>query len=135
METYEALIIFPSQAAAEPLSEGKNAFEETLKKYEGKVINRSELGRRTLGYPIKKSREGYFASFDLELNPSKVEPLSHTLRLSEGIIKFTIIRKPKIRIKRIPKVSSKPPVHKQTSAPRTSGGSAAHFGGEKTRSH
>ena len=113
METYEALIIFPSQAAAELLSDGKNAFEETVKKLEGKILNRSELGRRTFGYPIKKLREGYFAAFDFELLPAKVEPLTHALRLSEAILKFTIVKKPKIRFVRRPKVASKPaaPTH------------------------
>lgn len=100
LETYEALVIFPSQAAAEPLSEGKNAFEEAVKKHEGKILNRSELGRRLLGYVIKKSREGYFAAFDFELSPEKVQPLTHALRLSDAVLKFTIIRKPRIRFVR-----------------------------------
>ena len=107
MEKYEALIIFPSQAAAEPLSEGKNPFEEAIKKFEGKVINRSELGRRSIGYPIKKAREGYFAAFDFELTPDKVEPLTRALRLTETILRFTIVKKRKQRVRRI-KTSSKP---------------------------
>ena len=113
METYEALVIFPSQAAAEPLSDGKNAFEEAVKKCEGKILNRTELGRRLIGYVVKKSREGYFAAFDFELSPAKVEPLTHALRLSEAILKFTLVKKPKIRFVRRPKVASKPaaPTH------------------------
>ena len=108
METYEALVIFPSQAAAEPLSDGKNAFEDLIKKYEGKILNRTELGRRLLGYVIKKTREGYFASFDFELAPDKIQPLSYALRLSEGVVKFTIVRKAKPRAARRLKVASKP---------------------------
>ena len=125
METYEALVIFPSQAAAEPLSDGKNAFEEAVKKHEGKILNRSELGRRPLGYPVKKSREGYFAAFDFELSPAKVQPLTHALRLSEAILKFTLVKKPKIRFVRRHKTISKPtaPIHHRPSS------------GEKARVH
>ena len=118
METYEALVIFPSQAAAEPLSDGKNAFEEAVKKNEGKILNRTELGRRLIGYAIKKSREGYFAAFDFELSPAKVEPLTHALRLSEAILKFTLVKKPKVRFARRPKTVSKPtaPTHHRPSS-------------------
>ena len=118
METYEALIIFPSQAAAETLSDGKNAFEENVKKQEGKILNRSELGRRLLGYAIKKSREGYFAAFDFELLPAKIQPLSHALRLSESILKFTIVKKPKVRFARRAKspVSKPAPTHHRSSS-------------------
>ncbi len=109
MQIYEALVVFPSQAAAEPLSDGKNAFEEAVKKHEGKILNRSELGRRPLGYVIKKSREGYFAAFDFELSPEKVQTLAHALRLSEAVLKFTIVKKPKIRfVRRSTKTVSKP---------------------------
>jgi ribosomal protein S6 len=117
LETYEALIIFPSQAAAEPLSEGKNAFEELVKKFEGKILNRTELGRRLLGYPIKKSREGYFAAFDFELSPDKIQLLTHGLRLSEAVLKFTIVRKQKVRFPTRPQAASKPqtPIHHRSS--------------------
>lgn len=120
LETYEALVIFPSQPAAEPLSEGKNAFEDLVKKYEGRILNRSELGRRPLGYMVKKSREGYFAAFDFELSPSQVQPLTHALRLADAILKFTIVRKLKARAARRLK-----PVSKSASTHRTSSGEKA----------
>jgi ribosomal protein S6 len=108
LATYEALVIFPSQTASDVLSDGKNAFEETVKKFEGKILNRSELGRRPLGYSIKKSREGYFAAFDFDLMPEKMDPLTRALHLSESILKFMILKKGKPRIPRPLKTSSKP---------------------------
>ncbi len=94
-------MIFPSQALGEALQGGgKNGFEETLKKHEGKVISRSELGKRFLGYSVKKTREGYVVSFVFELPPAKMSEFKRSLQLAEDILKFTITIKPKISLAR-----------------------------------
>ena len=100
MKTYEALIIFPSQTALEGQQDPKNSFEEIVKKHEGKVLNRTELGKRILGYPIKKSKEAYVVSFVFELAPDKAEAFRRSLQLAEGILKFTIVTKPKVDLDR-----------------------------------
>ena len=93
MKQYEGLIIYPSQAASDALGGGKNTFEEVLKKFNGKVSNRTELGRRSLGYPVKKSREGYCVAFTFELSPEKVDAFRRALQLTEDILTFTIVTK------------------------------------------
>ena len=98
MKTYEALIIFPLQAGSDLFQEGKSPFEEALKKHEGKIVSRSELGKRLLGYSVKKANEGYLVCFTFELLPSQMESLRRALQIAEGILKFTIIHKPKSKI-------------------------------------
>lgn len=110
MRTYEALVIFPSQVAGDLHQDAKNLFEEAVKKCEGKILNRTELGKRPLGYPIKKATEGYFVSFAFELLPDKMGPLRQSLQLVEGILKFTMIQKPKIELPRLSKPVSARPV-------------------------
>ncbi|MBI4394572.1 MAG: 30S ribosomal protein S6 [Candidatus Omnitrophica bacterium] len=101
MKAYEALVIFPSQNMGEALqSGGRNAFEELVKKEGGKVLSRTELGKRLLGYTIKKAREGYFVSFVFELSPEKMDGLKKLLQLAEDILKFTITVKPKVTLTR-----------------------------------
>lgn len=100
-------MIFPSQTIGEGLQGGgKNGFEEVVKKHEGKVLNRSELGKRFLGYPVKKVREGYFVSFVFELAPEKMDGLKRSLQLAEDILKFTLIVKPKVTFTRSAKPTS-----------------------------
>lgn len=106
MKTYEALVIFPFQTGIEGHESQKNTFEELIKKHDGKVLNRNEIGRRPLGYPIKKSREGYFVSFAFELSPDKVEAFRRSLQLTEEILKFTIVIKPKVDFARYAKPTS-----------------------------
>jgi len=100
LKTYEALVIFPSQTALEGHQDPKNSFEEIVKKHEGKVLNRTELGKRLLGYPIKKSKEAYVVSFVFELSPDKAEAFRRSLQLTEGILKFTIVTKSKVDLDR-----------------------------------
>ena len=92
MRSYEALVIFPAQTPGESIQDGKNVFEDTVKKHEGKVVTRNELGRRLLGYTVKKQKEGNFVSFVFELAPEKTDAFKRALQLSDEILKFTITK-------------------------------------------
>ncbi|MBI4358368.1 MAG: 30S ribosomal protein S6 [Candidatus Omnitrophica bacterium] len=93
MRGYEALVIFSSLGASAALQGGKTLFEEAVRKHGGKVLNRSELGKRLTGYSLKKAKEGYFVSFAFELPPEKIDALKQALQLTEDILKFTITKK------------------------------------------
>lgn len=95
---YEALVIFPFQTGIDLQQGVKNAFEEAVKKCEGKIVNRTELGRRLLGYRIKKANEGYFVSYAFELAPDKAEVLKKAIQISEDILKCMIVRKTKVEL-------------------------------------
>ena len=95
MRTYEALIIFHPQTTGEILQGDKGVFEEAIKKHEGKILNRIEVGKRSLGYSIKKSKEGYCVAFLFELLPAKMDAFKRSLQLAEEILKFTLVQKSK----------------------------------------
>lgn len=92
MKKYDALVIFPPTVTG---LDGKNSFEELVKKNGGNIIHRTEMGKRFLGYPVKKSKEGYVVAFDFELLPDKMLELRRLLDLSEDILKYTIVIKEK----------------------------------------
>jgi len=92
VNTYEALVIFPPQGPADLLQAGKNPFEETVKKFEGKILNRVDLGKRVLGYRVRKSSEGHFACFNFELAPAQMDAFRSSLNLIEDILKYTIVK-------------------------------------------
>ena len=93
MKKYEALVIFPPQVTVSVLDGGKNDFEEVLSKFQGKIVNRLDMGRRPLGYPIKKVTEGHVVAFTFELAPENVDALKKALQLEEGILKFSLVKK------------------------------------------
>jgi small subunit ribosomal protein S6 len=93
LRTYEAVVIFTPQIAGEALVQGKNIFEGVLTKQGGKIINAVDMGKRVLGYIIKKMKEGCCLAFDFELEPDKANSLREALKLVDGILKFTIVVK------------------------------------------
>ncbi|OGW87893.1 MAG: hypothetical protein A3C35_01535 [Omnitrophica bacterium RIFCSPHIGHO2_02_FULL_46_11] len=117
---YEALVIFPFQTGLDLQQGAGNAFEEAVKKHEGKIVNRTELGRRPLGYRVKKANEGYFVSYTFELTPDKTQALKKVIQLSEDILKCTIVRKTKVELGKPTKAAPLP----------TAGGTA-----EKAKGH
>lgn len=94
MKKYDSLIIFPPATTG---LDSKNSFEELVKKNGGSISNRTEMGKRFLGYPVKKSKEGYVVAFDFELEPAKMVELRRSLDLSEDILKYTIVVREKNR--------------------------------------
>ncbi len=93
MRTYEIVSFFTPQMAGEVLQQGKSVMEAIVQKQGGKIINVTDLGKRMLGYRVKKMNEGYCLVFDCELEPSSVSGLKHALQLSEEILKFTVVTK------------------------------------------
>ena len=98
MKKYEALIIFSPAITG---LDTKNSFEELIKKSGGNILNRLEMGKRFLGYPVKKSKEGYVVAFDFELSPDKMTEFRRSLDLTEDILKYTVV------IKEISKAAAK----------------------------
>lgn len=108
MKTYEALVIFPPQFAGDGLERGKSLFQETVKKHGGNLLQANDLGRRPLGYSVKKTKEGHCVSFEFSLPPAETNSFSKALQLVGDILKFTITVKPQFRPKRVRRRKPKP---------------------------
>ena len=102
MKIYEAVVVYPVQTAGDVHQEGKSPFEDAVKKLGGKISGRIEIGRRPLGYVIKKAREAIFVAYTFEVLPENVAPLKRELRLSENVLSSTITvfrERPKRKVK------------------------------------
>jgi small subunit ribosomal protein S6 len=49
-------------------------------------------GRRTLAYPIKNHREGTYVLLNAQMNPASLDELERTLKLSEEIIRYMLVK-------------------------------------------
>ncbi len=96
MNTYEAIVIYPPETVGDALTQAKNTFCDIIKKSDGKVLKITELGLRSLGYGLKKHKQGVVACFEFTIVPHLMEGLNRTLQLAEGFLKFTILRKNEI---------------------------------------
>ncbi len=119
MRHYEAVVIFQPHFAGESLEQAKRNFQDQVKRFGGNVLHTQELGKRSIGFSIKKKKEGIYIIFELELNPSQLSEFLKVLSLSEDLLRFTIFAKGAEREragdKRSEPVRKYPPARPQTS--------------------
>ena len=90
MKAYEGVFIFPPEASPEARKNQEKNLEDVLKKFGGKILQRTEWGRRPLGYPLKKFREGHFLILDFQVESIKMTELRKMLELQEDLLKFML---------------------------------------------
>ena len=58
----------------------------------GEVTKAEPWGRRRLAYPIKQCREGQYVLMQYKVDPKAVTEIERTLRISEEVIRYLVIR-------------------------------------------
>jgi small subunit ribosomal protein S6 len=91
MNQYESVIIINSSLEESKIKEIVVKFSELIN-VNGKLSSVEELGTKKLAYQIKKQTEGYYVILKFEANPSFVAELERIYRITDGVIKFIVIR-------------------------------------------
>ena len=92
MNSYEVIFIInpdTDEETTKALIEKFKAIIET----EGHVGSVEEWGRRRLAYPIQDHNDGYYVLIEFESPATFVSELERVLKITDGIIKYLIIRK------------------------------------------
>jgi ribosomal protein S6 len=90
MRNYEAVIIISHQLSADRQKELTKKVDDVFSKFGAKINARHDRGKKELGYPMKKHKEGHIFIYDLEMDPSKVDALIRELRLEEALLQIMI---------------------------------------------
>ncbi len=110
MQFYELTVILPSDEAKSKSSVEK--LEKTIKDSSGKVLEKTEWGRKNLSYPINKNTDGVYILYQLELEEERVGGFNRLLQNDESILRHLLVKAEK-KAKEVPvtkveeKVSSK----------------------------
>ncbi len=67
--------------------------KEAITKAEGTVTKTEIWGKRTLAYPIRKRREGYYVLMHMDMPAAALPQLERFLRLQEPIMRFLFVRR------------------------------------------
>ena len=113
---YELILIYPPQFIAEKVNEVVKNLQEIAARFGGKVISHQDMGKRSIGFRIKKNTEGNYVYIDLDLEPAKVVEFKKALTLTEDILRYSIFLKPPPRPASTYKKSATPPSHSATSS-------------------
>lgn len=93
MHSYEVIIIIHPDL-------DENGFKGVVERVQGWITNaggnvvKTDLwGKRRLAYSIRKQREGQYVYIEADFAPSFTAELERNLRLSEPVIRYSIISK------------------------------------------
>ncbi len=90
MKKYEGLFIFPPEASGESPKDPTTEVTKWIEKFQGKVLQKTDLGKKTIGHPIKKHKEGKFIVVNFEMDPARAQEFRKELELQETLLKYMI---------------------------------------------
>ena len=97
---YELLYIIPQQFEDKEISLITKKVNEIIKEAGGQIIKEENFGKKRLAYLIKQTRRGFYILLKLELPPSALQELSKNLRLMDEVLRFQIIKIPKLKFQK-----------------------------------
>ena len=90
MKKYEGLFIFPPEITGESHKDPAAEVVKWIEKYQGKVIQKTDLGKRALGHMIGKYKDGRTFVFDFEMDPSRTQDFRKELELQENLLRYMV---------------------------------------------
>ncbi len=96
----------------------------------GSIERNDEWGERPMAYEIRHQGEADYHLLQFKAPPTVIEELSHTLRITDGVLRFRVI---KVRPGTPPPPSSPPPVVAAVASSSHSGAGASGVSGGDER--
>jgi small subunit ribosomal protein S6 len=94
MQKYELLYIVPAQYTDEEVSAIQEKIVALVEKTDGKIIRNEVLGKIKLAYTINKVQHGSYVLVYFDADGSQNAELDRLLRLSDEVLRHTIIDRP-----------------------------------------
>lgn len=93
MKDYEGLFIIKPTVTDEAAKKLSTQIDTEITKNGGKVEAAEHMGKRGLGYSVKKYKEGIYYKVDFKIEPGKISELTKIYKLNEDILRATILNK------------------------------------------
>jgi ribosomal protein S6 len=97
MKKYEGLFIFPPEITGESHKDPAGEVVMWIEKFLGKVIQKSDLGKKPLGHMIGKYKDGRTFVFEFEMDPSRAQDFRKEIELQENLLRYMVsvlVKKP-----------------------------------------
>lgn len=88
------MYILPSTLTEEEAPQRATKITELLQGVGGSITQEIDLGKKKLAYPINHDRYGYYRLVEFTAEPSALNKLNESLRLSRELLRHMIIDKP-----------------------------------------
>jgi ribosomal protein S6 len=90
MKKYEGLFIFPPEVTGESHKDPVAEVTKWIEKFQGKVLVKNDLGKKILGHPLRKHKDGRVLVFEFEMDASHTQEFRKELELQENLLKYMI---------------------------------------------
>lgn len=92
MRLYELTYIISSDVDEQEYNAAIAQVQKWIEEAGGKMVNIDQWGRRKLAYDIGEFSEGFYVSFQAEMNPQSTAELERSLRLFDKVIRHLLVR-------------------------------------------
>jgi len=92
MREYEILSIVRSTTPDKEIADLNERLTKLIQAQQGKIFFSRNWGRRTLGYPIQKQKEGIYLHLDFAGTGALVSEMERVLRLDERVLRFLSVQ-------------------------------------------
>jgi small subunit ribosomal protein S6 len=89
---YELTLLLSTDAEDDVRARILAEVETAIERGGGSVVNKSAWGTRSLAYRIDRHDDAEFHLLELTAPPNLLSDLSHTLRITDGVLRFRIIK-------------------------------------------
>ena len=86
------MYIVDPETAADKIVELNENIGKLIEKEGGTIVRMDDIGMRTLAYPIKKRKDGYYVLFEVDGTGQEIMELERRMRVNDAIIRFVTVR-------------------------------------------
>lgn len=91
MPQYELMYIVASSIADDQIPTVTDGVLNYVTSLGGSVLKEEQMGKKKLAYPIKKTRNGFYAAVTFQMETQKINELDVKVRTTEGIIRHLLV--------------------------------------------
>lgn len=117
MKAYEGLFVFPPDSTPDVRKGQLKSIDDLIAKFKGQVTQKTEWGKKLMGYPLQKHAEGYVMIYDFQMDSSQAIEFRKGIDLQEDLIKYMITVKVQEKVKAEKKPSAPKAPVAETSRP------------------
>ncbi len=95
MRKYELFCLLKAGFDMENTDQIVENIENTIKNMGGNIIESNKMGRKRLGYEIAGNRDAFCVTFNIELDPEKLNELKRYFKLNDSVLRnfITVVKK------------------------------------------
>lgn len=92
MAFYESIIIIRQDLSSADVDKIADDFVRIIKEYNGSVLKTEYWGLRNLAYEINNNKKGHYYFMGIEADGALVKELGRKIKLSESVIRSSLVR-------------------------------------------